>query len=120
MLRRDYLLRMIEELFQVLSRLKTLKQGQLWQEAAGTVDQAFNQLVGTGAAAIARLSDTELLAKIIRGESPLAVRQKTLLITALLKEAGDVAAAQGQIDESRTCYLKGLHLLLDVLAQGDI
>jgi hypothetical protein len=119
MLRRDYILRMIEEFLQVLSRLKALKQGLLWRQAAGTINETLMQLVGTPAIELARLSETELLARIIRGESPLAVRQKTLMIATLLKEAGDVAAAQGQSDDSRACHLRGLHLLLDALAQGD-
>src|SRR4029077_11700391 len=29
-------------------------------------------------------------------------------------------AAQGRVEESRVCYLKALHLLLDVLARGEV
>ena len=48
-----------------------------------------------------------------------AVREKIFFLTTLLKEAGDIAAAEGRAAESRACYLKGLHLLLDSLARGD-
>jgi tetratricopeptide (TPR) repeat protein len=49
-----------------------------------------------------------------------ALREKTLILTRLLKEAGDVAAAEGRVEESRECYLKALHLLLDTLARGEV
>jgi len=37
----------------------------------------------------------------------------------LLKEAGDVAVAQDRLEPGRSCYLKGLHLLLDTLGRGE-
>ena len=64
MIRRDYILRMIQEFVQVLSRLKSLKRGQLWREAGGVLDQEFQRLTGAGAAAVAQLTDTELLARL--------------------------------------------------------
>jgi hypothetical protein len=120
MIRRDYILRMIEQFVEVLARIDSLKEGQLWREAAGTVDEEFQRLIGTGPQAVAQLTETELLARLIRGEPTQVVHEKTLMLTALLKEAGDVAAAQERWNESRSCYLKGLHLLLDTLARGEI
>ena len=49
MIRRDYILRMIEEFMQALSRIRSLKQDQHWQEAAGALDEEFNRLIGEGA-----------------------------------------------------------------------
>ncbi len=120
MIRRDYFLRMIEEFIQALARIHSLKKGQHWQEAAVKMDAEFDRLVGTGAEAVARMSETELLARLIRGESTLVVRDKTLMLSALLKEAGDLAATKGTLEESRSCYLKGLHLVLQTLARGEI
>jgi hypothetical protein len=119
-IRRDYILRMIEEFIQALARVNALKQDQRWQEAAGAVDEEFQRLIGTGAQAVARLTETELLARLIRGEPTQAVHDKTLMLTALLKEAGDVAATQGRAAESHSCYLKGLHLLLETLAREEV
>ncbi len=120
MIRRDYILRMIEEFFQALARINALKRGQLWQEAAERVDEEFNRLIRTRAPEVAQLSETQLLARLTDSESTQAVRHKTLMLTALLKEAGDVAAAQNLTEESRACYLKGLHLLLETLARGEV
>src|SRR5438128_9320581 len=119
MIRRDYFLRMIEQFMQVLARLKSLKQDQQWQQAAETLNDGFQQLIGSGAEAVAALSETELLAKLIQGEPTQIVRQKTFLLTSSLKEAGDVTAAQNRPAESRAAYLKGLHLLLQTLSQGE-
>jgi hypothetical protein len=118
-IRRDYILRMIEEFIQALARVNALKHDRRWQEAAGAVDEEFQRLIGAGAQAVSRLTETELLAMIIRGEPTQAVRDKTLMLTALLKEAGDVAAMQERAEESRSCYLKGLHLLLETLAREE-
>jgi len=60
-----------------------------------------------------------LLARLIDTPPLQAVREKMYFLTTLLKEAGDIAAAEGRTAESRMCYLKGLQLLLDSLARGD-
>ncbi len=119
MIRRDYILRMLEEFFEVLSRLNKFKRGQLWKEARGTLDEQFQKLIGADASASLKLSETELMARLIRGEPTQAVREKTRMLTALLKESGDIAAAEGRAEESRAAYLTGLHLLLETLAQGE-
>lgn len=116
MIRRDYILRMLEEFFEVLSRIRALQKGQKWGEASAITEQELHQLVGLGAQDVARLSETELLARLIRNEPTQAVREKTLLVATLLKEAGDIAAGEGDSAKSLSCHLKGLHLLLAVLA----
>ena len=120
MIRRDYILRMIEEFMQALSRIRALKQDQHWQEATLALDEEFNRLIGEGAQAVARLTETELLAKLIRGEPTQVVHTKTLMITTLLKQAGDLASSQGELEASRACYLKGLNLLLHSLSNADV
>jgi hypothetical protein len=120
MIRRDYILRMLAEFFEVLSRIRALKKGQEWDRANQLLDKEFQRLLALDPPSLARMSDTEILARLIRSESTLAVREKTLMVANLLKEAGDVAAAQGLEDESRAYLLKGLHLLLGVLAHEDV
>ena len=119
MIRRDYILRMLEEFFEILARLNSLKQAQHWSEASRLLDGEFQRLTRTEAASVTRLSETELLARLIQGEPTQVVRDKTFIVSALLKEAGDVAAGAQRPDESRACYLKGLHLLLEALASGE-
>ena len=120
MIRRDYILRMIEECIRALARINSLKQGQRWKEAADELDAEFKKLFGDGAQAAARLSETDLLARLMQDGPTHALRDKTLILTTLLNQAGDVAAAADRIEESRDCYLKALQLLLDVLARGEV
>jgi hypothetical protein len=118
MIRRDYIIRMIEDFMALLSRLQSLKKGQHWGQAEVTLDEGLQKLVGSGLDALLGLSDTELLARLIAGEPTMVVREKTLLLASLLKEAGDVAAGEGKEEKSQAAYLKGLHLLLQALATG--
>src|SRR6266700_2521954 len=119
MLRRDYILRMIQQAAEMLARIQSLKKERRWADAQGDLDAELQNLVGANLETVASLSQTELLARVIRGESTLAVKEKTFVLSALLKEAGDIAAAQDRDEEGRSCYLKGLHLLLDALSESD-
>ena len=119
MIRRDYILRMVEEFAEALARIRALtKEGQAGA-ARGLTDEEFRRISGLDSEAVLKLSETELLAKLIQGEPLHAVREKMFFLTTLLKETGDIAAVEGREAESRACYLKGLHLLLDSLARGD-
>jgi len=120
MIRRDYILRMIEEFVQALSRLRSLKQGQRWAEAGADLDVEFKKLIGDGAQAVARLSEIELLARLMQDGPTHALRDKTFIIATLLAEAGDVAAGKDQSAAGRECHLKALHLLLDVLGRDEV
>jgi len=119
MIRRDYILRMIEEFLQALSRIKALKRDQLSQEAAVTLDEEFKRLTGDGGKRLTQLTETKLLALLMKGEPTQVIHTKTLLLAALFKEAAEVAALQNQPEESRNCHLKGLHLLLHALGRGE-
>lgn len=113
-------MRMIAEIIQAIAQLNVLKEERRWDEAGESLDDELERLFRTNAKKILGLSDTELFALVIQGESTLAVREKTLVLSTFLSEAGEIAAAQHQPDESREYYLKALHLLLDVLGRGEV
>jgi hypothetical protein len=119
MIRRDYIVRMIEEFAGALARIRALKEQRQYGEASILTEEEFKRITGIDSEALLKLSETELIARLIETDALHGVRQKMFLLTTLLKEAGDFAAVEGRIDESRACYLKGLHLLLDSLARGD-
>jgi hypothetical protein len=114
MIRRDYILRMIEEFFQALSRIQKLRKDRRLEEATAELDQEFVRLLKSGAGEVMKLSETELLARIVQGEPTQVVHDKTLLLTTLLKEAGDLAIVAGRSEEGTAYYLSGLRLLLQV------
>ena len=119
MIQRDYILRMIEELRRILAAIVALKEERRWQEVEGTLEEQFQRLVGAGASEAVGLSETELAARLVRGEATQFVRDKTLFLIRLLKEAGDAAVAQARPDQGRAFYLKGLNLLLGVLGEHE-
>lgn len=119
MIRRDYLLRMIEEFFEALARIDALKKGEVWKEVNEAIGDEFQKLVGMEPTALLSLTETELLATLIRSGSAHAVLEKSVYLATLLKEAGDSAASQGQEQMAAAYHLKGLNILLGVLARGD-
>jgi len=119
MIRRDYIIRMIEDFVEALARIRALKgQGQ-HGEALILTEEEFKRITGIDSQALLKLSETELLARLIESEPLHAVREKMFFLTTLLKEAGDIAATEERMQESYACYLKGLHLLLGSLARSD-
>ncbi len=120
MIRRDYIIRMIEEFTQALARIRGLKNDQRLGEADTLTEEEFKRVTGLDSNSVLHLSETELLAKLIQADSGQGVREKMLMLTTLLKETGDMAVSQDHFENGRACYLKGLHLLLDSLARGEI
>jgi hypothetical protein len=120
MIRNDYILRMIEEFARIVSRIVSLRRAGSWQPAAHAVDDQCRELTGVSAAQAVELSETELLARVLKGDGAHALREKILFLVSLLKEAGDIRTGEARVAEAQTCYLKALHLLLHVLAQKDL
>ena len=73
MIQRDYILRMIEE---------------------------FRRLIGVFGREAMHLSETDLTARLMRGEATQVVRDKMLFLIRLFKEAGDAALADGNLPRS--------------------
>ena len=119
MLRRDYILRLVEEFAEALARIRALKDERKLGEARLLTEEEFKRITGLDSESVLKLSETELLAKLIPGEPMHSVREKMFFLTTLLKESGDLAVAEGRESEGQACYLKGLHLLLDSLMRGD-
>ena len=99
MIRHDYILRMIEELRQVLAGIVALKQERRCQEVQGTLDEQFKRFVGAGASEAVAFSDTELSARVMQGEATQFVHDKALILVRFFQEAGDSAVAQDRPDE---------------------
>lgn len=119
MLRRDYILRMVEDFIKALTRIRSLKKDQRLGEALILTEEEFKRATGLDSESLLRLSETELLARLIQSEPLNSTREKMLFLTTLLRETGDILTAQDRIEDGRACYLKGLHLLLDSLMRGE-
>lgn len=116
MIRRDYLLRQIEQFVDVLMRITGLTKAGRWEEASAEANSQFKALAGKDVTELLRMSDTELVARLVEGETSFGIQDKIFMVARLFKENGDILRAQTRIEESDACYLKGLHLLLDAIA----
>jgi len=120
MIRRDYILRRIEQFVAMLTKIAGLAKDEQWEEASSSVTGAFQRLTGVDGPEVLRMSETELLARLIQGEPTLLVEAKAFMLATLLKTSGDLLAAEGRMEESRLYYLKGLQLLLDIFGRNEI
>jgi hypothetical protein len=113
-------LRQIEQFVAMLAKITGLAKDEQWQEASAVTAGEFQRLTGMDAWEVVRLSETELLARLIQGEPTHVVESKAFMLATLLKTNGDLIAGQGRLEESRQYYLKGLHLLLDTFGRSEI
>ena len=119
MIRRDFILRMIEEMGRALAQIRALRQSGRVEAAREVVDAECQKLTAMGVAGILALSETELLARVSEGQYSQTVHLRTLAVVAMLGEAGEMASAKDRTEEARAIFLKALDLLLGVLAQDD-
>jgi hypothetical protein len=67
MIRRDYILSAIEEFAAVLAKILGFTKKEEWENASATATQEFQRLTGVDAPQALRMSDTELLARLMEG-----------------------------------------------------
>lgn len=120
MIRRDYLLRQIEQFVAMLAKVTGLAKNEQWQEASSSITGEIQRLTGLDGPEVLRLSETELMARLIQGEPTLLVESKAFMLVTLLKTSGDLSAGQGRLEESRQYYLKGLQLALDTFGRHEV
>jgi tetratricopeptide (TPR) repeat protein len=115
MIRRDYILRMVEEFVRALSRIRSFKRKENWKAAQDEIQKELNQLFGGNVSGVENLSETEILGRLIETDSAFVVREKIFMLATLLKESGDAARQNGDTQRASAIYLKALHLVLDLL-----
>ena len=120
MIRRDYILRQIEQFVAMLAKIARLTKNEQWQGASATVAGEFQRLTGVDGPEVLKLSETELLARLIQGEPTPLVESKAFMLATLLKTSGDLSAGLGRLEESREYYLKGLQLLLNTMGRNEV
>ncbi|SDG47456.1 hypothetical protein SAMN04488542_1464 [Fontibacillus panacisegetis] len=110
MLRRDYLVRMIEEMAEVIGKVFDLKQQRKTVEALWTLDELFQRQFRFNSALLGSLSAKDIVDLFRNGE--LIEADKLQSLARLLKEEGDVYLLSGQSDEGTVRHMKALHLYL--------
>ena len=118
MLRRDYVLRMIEEFVRALAKITIQKEQRLWNDAEVSLEEESKRLTGCDLKTLSTLSDTELLAHLLHTGDFLPQSEKTFMLSRVLIESAEIAEAKAGPDENgtiRAFRLQALHLLLPLI-----
>ncbi|MCC6607282.1 MAG: hypothetical protein IT327_29005 [Anaerolineae bacterium] len=119
MYRRDYIMRQIEFMVEVMQQLSGLAAEKRYQAAMTVIDESLEELFGLNGTLVTRLFGREPLGQLTFGEEADLSQAKLIAAAALLQEAGDIQAEQGAEDDSFTAYASALELLLTALLSHD-
>ncbi len=110
--RRDYVLRIIDEVGLLLRRVLQQRSAGRPDEALQSVVAACERLFQLEAAQLFRFTPDQQLTMLANGEPPDIARDKILLYAALNEEAGRCYRALGNAALSHQSYLNALRLAL--------
>ena len=121
-MKQDFIALRMDEFARLLATIAEFKKAEQWDQVIKVVGENLGRLLGVSPKEFRKLTETGLLAQLIKS-GPMAtvwVPYKQIILIALLKEAGDIAAAKDPIKGGSHLYLKALHLLFDALAHGEL
>jgi len=117
MIRRDYILRMVAEMAQVLARVISLKSRQEYEQALKEINTALRELRGDSAEPAHELSLPDWIALCRKHEQ--AASGLMIAVADLLKEQGDVLTGQDKPDGGTRSRALALGLFLEALLNGE-
>jgi hypothetical protein len=112
MIRKDYILRLIEQFGALWARVVTQLRAGLLHDTRATLDDAYARLFGLNAEIVRMRSSGELLARLQFGEPPEVGRERCFVLSALLGAEADLAAAQNNPDLAATYRTRALDIVL--------
>ena len=115
--RRDYILRIIDEVSRLLARVLLKRREGHPQEALHTIVQACERLFALEAHQLFQFTPDQHYLMLAEGEPPEIARQKILIYAALNTEAGHVYQKLAHRALARASYLSALRLALKARAQ---
>ncbi len=119
MYQRDYIMRQIEFMVQVIQRVSGLAAEKRYQTALTVIDESLRDLFGLNGTLITRLFGREPLSQLSFGEAADMTQAKFIAAAALLQKAGEIQAEQGAEPESFASFASALELLLTALLNHD-
>jgi len=110
MIRRDYLMRLIEQFAEAISKILKLKKEKNYKKALSAIDKTYNELFGFNSLFINSYGTEDLISIVSTDGVPDI--NKCIIIATLLKEEGEIYEARNRKDISRMRYLKSLDIFL--------
>lgn len=119
LVQRDYILRVIEQLGEVLTHVLHLRRGGSLLEARQYIEESIGRLVGMEPDAVAHRSAAELAGEIrgrlARHRQPQLVSDQLVVLAELLHESAHIHDDAGDANRARADRLKALELYIEVL-----
>ncbi|MDQ3855004.1 MAG: DUF6483 family protein [Chloroflexota bacterium] len=106
MIRRDFIIRSMQQLGEVVARVLRLRERGDYDEALVLLDAACRQMLGLNGKLLDSLSTDDLLSMLSVGQT--LDLDKCILLAELLSEQGDVYEAQGRTGASYDSHVKAL------------
>ncbi|MEJ2355215.1 MAG: DUF6483 family protein [candidate division WOR-3 bacterium] len=110
MITRDYLMRLIEQFTESISKILKLKKEKDCKKALEVIDKTYNELFGFNSLFINSYGTEDLISIVSTDGVPDI--NKCIIIATLLKEEGEIYEARNRKDISRMRYLKSLDIFL--------
>ena len=111
-MQRDYILRLIEQVAQLLSRVVRQREENSPQEALQSIMAACERLFGMEAVQLFQFTPEQHVAMLADGEEPEMAHDKVLMYAALNEQAGRCYRTLGQPKLSQQSFLNALRLSL--------
>lgn len=115
--RRDYILRIIDEVSQLLARVLLKRREGQEQEALHTIVAACERLFALEAHQLFQFTPDQHYLMLTNGEPPEIARQKVLIYAALNAEAAGIYQKLGKLALARASFLSALRLSLKAREQ---
>lgn len=110
--RRDYILRIIDEIGRIIAQVIFKRRAGSDQEALQTVVYGFERLFNRPASQLFQLTPDHHYVMLTLDEPPQAARDKVLVYAALSAEAGRTYAKMGNATMARTTFTNALRFAL--------
>jgi hypothetical protein len=110
MLKRDYILEMVEQLAHAIAQVRFLRQSARYEEAYQEIDNTCRQFFGLDVGTLGMFGEEDIVALLAKTGDP--DMGKAIVAADLLKELGEVYSDSGEPDRGYDCYLRSLGLYL--------
>jgi hypothetical protein len=110
MIERDYIMRMINQLTQVLAKVLFQRKAYEFPQARRELEAAYKSMLGLSPEFVRQFSDVQMIEMFGRDEDTMVL--KTYILGSLLKEEGEILLLEGKEVDSSEAFIRSLSLLL--------
>ena len=115
MIREDYIMRMIEQLVKVLSKILFNKETRDYQEAVNNIENAFKNILGLDYNLLKVLSAQDIISLLKISKDDATLNIKFIIIAKLLKERAEIENLSGSKNFN---YVYDYQRVLSLYLQG--